>query len=49
MAGEGKRVTFHGAFLRKRDAKRRESERFGSYVLKIKVRGQTRWAVVREK
>lgn len=48
MAGSGERVTFHGAFRNRSDAERRAEAR-GGYVKRIRVRGQTRYAVIRER
>lgn len=47
--GEGRRVVFHGAFTSKRDARDREEERPGSYIIERKIRGHRRYVVVSEK
>lgn len=49
MAGTGKRVRFHGAFLKKEDAVKKERATPGSYIDSIMVRGQRRYAVVTRK
>lgn len=49
MAGKGKQFVFHGAFKRKADAVRKERRVKGAFIRKIKVRGQTRYAVMSRK
>lgn len=46
MAGKGRRFTFHGAFGSKSKAVEREREIPGAFVKPMKVRGQTRYAVI---
>jgi len=46
MAGEGRLFMFHGAFNRKGDAVRRESERPGSYILPVMIRNKRRFLVM---
>jgi len=49
MAGKGKKVTFHGAFGTKAKAVAKEKKVKGSFIRKIKVRGQTRFVVMKRK
>lgn len=49
MSGRGNKVTFHGAFASKAKAVMREAKRKGSYMIKRKIKGQTRWIVLRDK
>ncbi len=46
MAKRGRKVTFHGAFSSKADAVRKEKAGPGRFIRKIRVRGQTRYAVM---
>lgn len=45
----GRTVDFHGAFLSKEDAMEREAEVPNSFIMKIRVQGQRRFAVVTRK
>jgi hypothetical protein len=46
MAGKGRKVTFHGAFAKKTDAKRREKAGPGRYIERTNVRGHVRFVVI---
>jgi hypothetical protein len=48
MAKRGRKVTFHGAYGSKADAKAKE-RKVGGFVRRIKVNGQTRYAVMSER
>jgi hypothetical protein len=45
MAGEGKRLVFHGAFADKARAVVKERE-VGGWIIETEIRGQRRYAVV---
>ena len=45
-AGVGRRVKFHGAYGTKARARAKEKRTPGSYIERIRVRGQTRYAVL---
>jgi hypothetical protein len=50
MAGEGRRVTFHGAFKTKAKALRRERARPGSFVRRFNMRRLgVRFVVMKER
>jgi len=49
MAGSGRRVTFHGAFGSKKKAAAKERKTRGAFVIRRKIRGSTRYVVVKEK
>jgi len=49
MAGRGYRYTIHGAFGTKAKAEAKERRRRGSFVQKARIRGKTRWLVLRER
>lgn len=42
----GRRVCFHGAFLSKAKAERKESSTPGAFIKRVKVRGKTRFVVM---
>ena len=46
MAGKGRKVKFHGAYVAKADAVRKERRTRGGYIQTIRVRGQRRYVVV---
>ena len=48
MAGSGRKVTFHGAYKSKEDAKRKEKQVHG-YIEEVTVRGHRRYAVITRK
>lgn len=48
MAGRGRTVTFHGAFRSKAKAEEKE-RKVGGFIRRIRVRGQTRYAVMKRK
>jgi hypothetical protein len=49
MAGNLNRFTVHGAFDKKADAKREERKVKGSFILKRKIEGRTRFLVLKPK
>lgn len=49
MATCGRRLCFHGAFSRKRNAQRKERARKGARILERDIRGHRRFIVVTEK
>lgn len=49
MAGRGNKVTFHGVFGSKRKAAAKERRVKGGYVIKRKIRGDTRYIVLRDR
>jgi len=46
MAGKGKRFFFHGAFKSKAAAKRKEKRGKKFFILKVKIKGRTRFDVL---
>lgn len=48
MAGKGRKVKFHGAYLKKEDAQRKEKAVNG-FIREVFVRGQKRYAVLTSK
>jgi hypothetical protein len=49
MAGKGKRFDFHGSFLKKADAVKKESETEGGFIRSHKVQGKMRYFVLSER
>ena len=48
MAGRGRSYTFHGAFKRKADARRKEQTLTGAYIKRVHPRpGDGRWLVLK--
>jgi hypothetical protein len=45
MAKKGRTVTFHGAFVKKTDAQRKE-KKVGGFIRPTRVRGQRRYLVL---
>lgn len=47
--GRGRRFTFHGAFAKKADAKRREKQGRGRFIEARVIRGRRRYVVMSER
>jgi len=48
MAGRGKRFTFHGAFVTKAKARRKEKS-VGGFIRRTKIKGSVRYLVLKGK